>query len=68
MYSTKIHLKVTNHIQLKRMSLLLNKKIAFSHVGPTFDNPVNSVLGERLQADRDLRKSFEKVETCLLEF
>ena len=50
------------------MSLLLNKKIAFSHVGPTFDNPVNSVLGERLQADRDLRKSFEKVETCLLEF
>ena len=65
MYSTKIHLKVTNQIQLKRMSLLLNKKIAFSHVGPTFDN---SVLGERLQADRDLRKSFEKVETCLLEF
>ena len=50
------------------MSLLLNKKIAFSHVGPTFDNPVNSVLGERLQADRDLRKSFEKVQTCLLEF
>lgn len=68
MYSTKTHLKVTNQIQLKRMSLLLNKKIAFSHVGPTFDNPVNSVLGERLQADRDLRKSFEKVETCLLEF
>ena len=26
------------------------------------------LLGERLQADRDLRKSFEKVETCLLEF
>lgn len=68
MYSTKIHLKVTNQIQLKRMSLLLNKKIAFSHVGPTFHNPVNSVLGERLQADRDLRKSFEKVETYLLEF
>ena len=52
MYSTKIHLKVTNQIQLKRMSLLLNKKIAFSLVGPTFDNPVNSVLGERLQGYR----------------
>ena len=45
MYSTKIHLKVTNQIQVKRMSLLLNKKIAFSHVGPSFVNPVNSVLG-----------------------
>ena len=45
MYSTKIHLKVTNQIQLKRMSSLLNKKIAFSHVGPTFVYPVNSVLG-----------------------
>ena len=67
-YSTKIHLKVTNEIQPKRMSLLLNKKIAFSHVGPSFVNPVNSVLGERLQADRDLRKSFGKVETCLLQF
>lgn len=45
MYSIKIHLKVTKQIQLKRMSLLLNKKIAFSHMGPTFVNPVNSVLG-----------------------
>ena len=48
MYSIKIHLKVTNQSQLKRMSLLLNNEIAFSHVGPSFVNPVNSVLGEEV--------------------
>ena len=61
MYSTKIHLKVTNQIQLKRMSLLLNKKIAFSHVGPTFDNPVNSVLGERLETYVRVLKKWKRV-------
>lgn len=45
MYSTKIHLKVSNQIQLKRMTLLLNKEIAFSHEGPTFVNPVGLVIG-----------------------
>lgn len=61
MYSTKIHLKVTNQIQLKRMSLLLNKKITFSHVGPTFDNPVNSVLGERLETYVRVLKKWKRV-------
>lgn len=67
MYSIKIHLEVTNQIQLKRMSLLLNKEIAHSHVGPTFVNPVNSVLGGEVTCGWRL-KSFGKVETCLLEF